>query len=37
MGIFAAIEREWAERIGEERLAALRDALERLYELERLA
>jgi DNA-binding MarR family transcriptional regulator len=28
--IFAAIEREWAERIGEERVAALRDALELL-------
>jgi DNA-binding MarR family transcriptional regulator len=34
---FAAIEREWAEQIGEERVAALRDALERLYELERLS
>ncbi len=28
--IFTAIEREWAERIGEERVQALRDALERL-------
>jgi DNA-binding MarR family transcriptional regulator len=35
--IFAAIEREWAEKIGEKRVAALRDALERLYELERLS
>jgi DNA-binding MarR family transcriptional regulator len=35
--IFAAIEREWAERIGEKRVEALRDALERLYELERSA
>jgi DNA-binding MarR family transcriptional regulator len=35
--IFDAIEREWAERIGEERVQALRDALERLYELERLS
>jgi len=35
--IFAAIEREWAEQIGETRVAALRDALERLYELERLS
>ena len=32
--IFAEVEREWAERIGEERVAALRDALEALYELE---
>lgn len=30
--IFSAVEREWAERIGEERVAALRDALERLHE-----
>lgn len=30
MEIFATIERQWAERIGEERVAALRDALERL-------
>jgi DNA-binding MarR family transcriptional regulator len=37
MGIFAEIEREWAEQIGEERVAALRDALERLSELERVA
>jgi DNA-binding MarR family transcriptional regulator len=35
--VFAAIEREWAEQIGEERVAALRDALERLYELERIS
>ena len=32
--IFADIEREWAERLGEERVEALRDALEALYELE---
>lgn len=35
MEIFAEIERRWAERIGEKRVEALRDALERLYELER--
>jgi DNA-binding MarR family transcriptional regulator len=35
--IFGAIEREWAEQIGEKRVAALRDALERLSELERLS
>jgi DNA-binding MarR family transcriptional regulator len=35
--IFAAIEREWAKRIGEERVAALRDALERLDEVERVS
>lgn len=35
--IFAEIERRWAERIGEKRVKALRDALERLYELERLS
>ncbi len=33
--IFAEIESEWAERIGPERVEALRDALEVLYELER--
>lgn len=33
--IFAAIEREWAERIGEERVAALRDALEDLHAIRR--
>jgi DNA-binding MarR family transcriptional regulator len=33
--IFAEIEREWAERIGEERVKDLRDALESLYELDR--
>jgi hypothetical protein len=33
----AEIERQWAERIGEERVAALGDALKRLYELERLS
>ncbi|HEY1355767.1 MAG TPA: MarR family winged helix-turn-helix transcriptional regulator [Solirubrobacterales bacterium] len=33
--IFAEIEDEWAERIGRERVEALRDALETLYELER--
>jgi DNA-binding MarR family transcriptional regulator len=33
--IFAEIESEWAERIGGERVEALRDALEALYELER--
>src|SRR5215470_12532034 len=33
--IFAEIEAEWAERIGEERVAVLREALEALYELER--
>ena len=32
--IFAEVEREWAERIGEERVAAMRGALEALYELE---
>jgi DNA-binding MarR family transcriptional regulator len=32
--IFAEIEAEWAERIGPERVEALRDALETLYELE---
>jgi DNA-binding MarR family transcriptional regulator len=31
--IFAEIEAEWAERIGPERVEALRDALEALYEL----
>jgi len=35
--IFAEIEAEWAERIGPERVEALRDALEVLYELERSA
>jgi hypothetical protein len=35
--IFAEIEAEWAERIGPERVQALRDALEVLYELERSA
>lgn len=35
--IFAAIEQDWAERIGEKRVVALRDALERLYEVERLS
>jgi DNA-binding MarR family transcriptional regulator len=33
--LFAEIEKEWAERIGPERVEALRDALEALYELER--
>jgi DNA-binding MarR family transcriptional regulator len=33
--IFAEMESEWAERIGSERVEALRDALEALYELER--
>jgi DNA-binding MarR family transcriptional regulator len=33
--IFDEIEAEWAERIGVERVEALRDALEALYELER--
>ncbi len=33
--IFAGIERGWAEQIGEKRIAALRDALERVHELER--
>jgi len=33
--IFAEIEAEWAERIGPERVEALREALEVLYELER--
>jgi DNA-binding MarR family transcriptional regulator len=33
--IFADIEREWAERIGEERVAALREALELLVEQQR--
>jgi DNA-binding MarR family transcriptional regulator len=32
--IFAEIEQEWAEQIGAERIAALRDALERIDELE---
>jgi DNA-binding MarR family transcriptional regulator len=32
--IFAEIEKEWAERIGPERVEALREALEALYELE---
>ena len=32
--IFAEVEREWAERIGEERVTAMRGALEALYELE---
>jgi DNA-binding MarR family transcriptional regulator len=32
--IFAEIESEWAERIGPERVEALREALEVLYELE---
>ncbi len=32
--IFAEIEKEWAERIGAERVEALREALEALYELE---
>ena len=32
--IFAEIEAEWAERIGPERVEALRDALEAIYELE---
>jgi DNA-binding MarR family transcriptional regulator len=35
--IFAAIERDWAERIGEKRVEALRDALERLSRVEALA
>jgi DNA-binding MarR family transcriptional regulator len=33
--IFAEIEREWAEQIGEERVAALREALELLVEKQR--
>jgi DNA-binding MarR family transcriptional regulator len=33
--IFADIERSWAEQIGEKRVAALREALERIHELER--
>lgn len=33
--IFAEIESEWAERIGAERVEALREALEALYDLER--
>jgi DNA-binding MarR family transcriptional regulator len=33
--IFAAIEQEWAERIGEKRVAALRDALEHLHAIRR--
>jgi DNA-binding MarR family transcriptional regulator len=33
--VFAEIESEWAERIGPERVAALRDALEVLHELGR--
>jgi DNA-binding MarR family transcriptional regulator len=32
---FVEIEGIWAEQIGEDRIAALRDALERIYELER--
>jgi DNA-binding MarR family transcriptional regulator len=35
LGIFDAIEREWAERIGEERVAVLREALEHLHDAER--
>ncbi|HEY7256543.1 MAG TPA: MarR family winged helix-turn-helix transcriptional regulator [Solirubrobacterales bacterium] len=34
LGIFAEIESEWAERIGRERVEALREALEALDELE---
>jgi DNA-binding MarR family transcriptional regulator len=30
MGIFADIEREWAERVGEERMATVREVLEEL-------
>jgi DNA-binding MarR family transcriptional regulator len=30
MGIFADIEREWAEQVGEERMATVRDVLEEL-------
>lgn len=33
--IFADIERRWAEQLGERRIAAFRDALERVHELER--
>jgi DNA-binding MarR family transcriptional regulator len=33
--IFADLEREWAEAIGEERVAALRDTLEEIHELQR--
>jgi DNA-binding MarR family transcriptional regulator len=33
-GIFADIEREWADRIGSERVEALREALEALHELD---
>ena len=33
--LFAEIEREWAEQVGEELVAALREALERIAELER--
>jgi DNA-binding MarR family transcriptional regulator len=32
--LFAEIEREWAEQLGEELVAALREAAERIYELE---
>jgi DNA-binding MarR family transcriptional regulator len=35
--IFADIEREWAEQVGEERIAVLRDALERIQGLESAA
>jgi DNA-binding MarR family transcriptional regulator len=33
--IFADIERRWAERLGEERIAALRETLQSILELER--
>jgi DNA-binding MarR family transcriptional regulator len=33
--IFADIERSWAEQVGERRVAALRETLERIQELER--
>ena len=32
--LFAEIEREWAEQLGEELVAGLREAAERIYELE---
>jgi DNA-binding MarR family transcriptional regulator len=35
--VFAEIEREWGEAIGDERVEALRDALERMQEAERPA
>ena len=34
--IFADIERRWGEQVGEERVAVLREALERISELERM-